>query len=53
MFAFHDSGTMSYFQAAGGLAPPMMCPEDSDDEKPLEIVRQEQMQAERKRKNRE
>ena len=51
MFAFHDSGTLSYFMAASGLAPPQFCPEDSDDEKPFDIVQQELKQAERKRKN--
>ena len=51
MFAFHDSGTFSYFHAASGLAPPEMCPEDSDDEKPFHVVQQEQQQAEKKRKN--
>lgn len=51
MFAFHDSGTLSYFMAASGLAPPQFCPEDSDDEKPFDIVQQELKQAEKKRKN--
>ena len=53
MFAFHDSGTFSYFHAASGLAPPQFCPDDSDDEKPFDIVQQEQRQMERKRKNAE
>ena len=51
MFAFHDSGTLSYFMAASGLAPPQFCPEDSDDEKPFDIVQQELKQAEKKRKH--
>lgn len=37
MFAFCDSGTLSYFQAACGLAPPSFCPDDSDDERPATL----------------
>lgn len=38
IFVFHDGPTLSYFQGAAGLAPPYSCPDDSDDEKPIEVV---------------
>ena len=50
MFVFAEGSTLSYFQAAPGLAAPHYCPEDSDDEKPLDVIQQEQRQLERKRK---
>lgn len=53
MFAFTDGGNLCYYQATLGLAPPDYCPDDSDDEKPLEQVQQEQKKVQNKRKNME
>lgn len=53
MFAFHDSGAMSYFQAAPGLAAPNQCPDESDDEKPPEEVKKEMKRAAKQQREKE
>ena len=53
MFAFHDSGAMSYFQAAPGLAAPNQCPDESDDEKPPEEVKKEMERAAKQQREKE
>ena len=39
IFVFSEGSLLSYFQAASGLAIPQICPDDSDDEQPLEVVK--------------
>ena len=53
MFAFTEGGNLCYYQATLGLAPPQFCPDDSDDEKPLDQIQQEQQKVNNKRKNME
>ena len=42
IFALMDGPMIAYYQGAPGLAPPFSCPDDSDDEKPIEVVWNEQ-----------
>lgn len=51
IFALMEGPTIAYYQAAYGLAPPFVCPDDSDDEKPIEVVCNEQNKLKRSKEN--